>query len=174
MASPTLEALREEFEAQLISPAGAHCCKDYCAMEWDAELGSNLDEYQDMLDRCAMWLAGVNKTKQITKGGTSYGNKHAVENWTRAMWPKRYTYVLNGVFVMAAVRAGFRWQPCFSNYFVNEKRYGSPTVWDCHNVYFNMGRQRLHIHRGPEPFLLKEITPDGMTILDMEAMSKRA
>jgi hypothetical protein len=144
-------------------------------MEWDAEFGHNIDEYSEMLDRCGMWLAGVNKTKRV-RGGTSYGYKHEVEYWTQAMWPKRYSYVLNGVFVMAAVRAGFIWQPCFSNYFVNEKRYGSRTVWDCHNVYFNMGRQRLHIHRqpsGPEPFLLKEITPDGMMILDIEAMAKR-
>jgi hypothetical protein len=132
-----------------------------------------------MLDRCGMWLAGVNKTKRVRGGTTSYGYKHEVEYWTEAMWPKRYSYVLNGVFVMAAVRAGFIWHPCFSDYFVNEKRYGSRIVLDCHNVFFNMGRQRLHIHRGPihrgpEPFLLKEITPDGMMILDIEAMAKRA
>jgi hypothetical protein len=51
------------------------------------------------------------KTDRINKDGTSYGLKHAVEQWTsvkkyHSWW--NYDYVTNGAFIRAALDLGYR------------------------------------------------------------------
>lgn len=61
---------------------------------------------------CKQFIAErCKKTDRINKGWTSYGLKHAVEQWTEVKYNRswgHYIYVSNGAFIRAALDLGYR------------------------------------------------------------------
>lgn len=68
------------------------------------EAGVTEDD-QKMIDLCKQWIRQfVDPRKTVnTKGSSSYGLKHAVENWAG-------TYILNGAFIVAAIEEGYKYK----------------------------------------------------------------
>ena len=131
----TYHQLRREFEPLLISPTGCHLTPELCAKGWGEDAMTDLGWLLRMIDRSTEWLKGVNKTKGINlRNGTSYGYKHAVEEYWRRKIGKGDCYIAQGMFLMAAVRMGFRLRPMPADY--------CGWGWDCHNAFMNIGQKR--------------------------------
>jgi len=135
----TLEALRAEFEPQLISPAGCHLTAKLCRMAWE----NPLEDTPAQVATAMAWLRMVNSRKTINRRQTSYGYKHEVERWAAANGG--HHYVSNGSFLMAAKRLGFRIQPYRANYCCSVSPSGS--VGDCQYALLNIGTQRPELGR---------------------------
>jgi hypothetical protein len=67
--------------------------------------------------RAVSWLASFPKTKAINKRGSSYGLKH---HCARYLGGPEGGYTTNGVFICAAIAAGFKVERCW---------YGSPNAF---------------------------------------------
>jgi hypothetical protein len=133
----TVEAVRAEFEPQLISPAGCHLTAKLCRIAWEE---SSKKDIPAQIATAVAWLQMVNRLKTINRRQTSYGYKHEVEWWAAAS--KRHQYVSNGSFLMAAKRLGFLIQPHEATYCCSKTVSPSGFVWDCNNAFLNIGAQR--------------------------------
>lgn len=93
----------------------------------EADIGSFL--------ACLALLSRISRTKTVRPSAGSYRLKHIAENFTcrysdgEDLGPR---YVSNGVFIAAAIHAGFSW-----------KGYRLPSGYESLNVSFNMGKQQL-------------------------------
>jgi hypothetical protein len=77
------------------------------------EAGITEDD-QKMIDHCKQWIrqfVGPRKTVN-SKGSSSYGLKHTVEQWAG-------TYILNGAFIVAAVEEGYEYKRSGPNAYFN-------------------------------------------------------
>jgi hypothetical protein len=73
---------------------------------WRAEMLT--DDTLTECNRAHRYLAHVNAIKSFGAGGSSYGLKHAVERYTRALPNSGNHYVSNGAFICAALHNGFQ------------------------------------------------------------------
>lgn len=84
---------------------------------------------------CLALLSNISKTRTVRPAAGSYRLKHIAEHFV-CHYPEGGDlgprYVSNGVFIAAAVHAGFAW-----------KGYRLPSGYESLNVSFNMGKQQL-------------------------------
>lgn len=71
----------------------------------------------DGFERAREWLVRLTKTRAITRCYTSYGLKHVAE--------ADIGYVSNGIFIAAAISAGFNIERCGPNAYLNIR----PKAW---------------------------------------------
>jgi hypothetical protein len=74
--------------------------------KWRAEMLT--DDTLAECNRVHRYLAHVNAIKSFGAGGSSYGLKHAVERYTRALSNSGDKYVSNGAFICAALHNDFK------------------------------------------------------------------
>ncbi len=76
----------------------------------DSELAAGREDLANSLDACnrvCEWLANVAKIRTINEARGSYGLKHIAEN--------DLGYITNGVFIAAAIHAGFPYRVVAGN-----------------------------------------------------------
>jgi len=128
--------LRTEFEPLLLSPYGLHRDTTNCRIAWDRERSEAM--LSEEVARAEQWLSLWPKTRAINKDvPTSYGLKHRASAWWREHNPGCGDgYIMNGCFLMAAHRLGFRMEGSLSRYCW----FDSTSVWDTLNAWLNIDR----------------------------------
>jgi hypothetical protein len=99
----------EEYERRLRESREAMLSEAYCLQ----------------FERARAWLQQCAHTKTFNRKITSYGLKHLVEYWMKAVHPRDNYYASNGIFIAAAIHLGFKFRR-------TDNRADNP------NVYLNL------------------------------------
>lgn len=96
-----------------------------------AEIFKPQEGYFDKFPFTIEWLSGFTKTQRINPWISSYGLKHVFEGIFRSKFND--SYLPNGVFIAAAIEAGFRYSS------IKTGRFNKPTL----NCSFNLGKKAV-------------------------------
>ena len=88
---------------------------------------SNLFSCPEQYDHCCKWLHLIQNNGDVSTKNNSYGYKHKVEDYIKAKYPHKESYISNGMFIVAAIDMGFDHRP----------KLGST------NMYFNICQQSV-------------------------------
>mgnify|MGYP003587786776 CR=1 FL=1 len=127
--------------------------------DYRESLRNALEECQ----RCCMYLQHLKKINVNRYSVSSYGKKHSVEKYHRALNKFENTYVSNGAFICAAIHMGFK---------VIRKPNHSPNAWIIASVQSDIIVWENLIEKGNwisalEILKLKKVTKNiGLSVLE--------